>query len=189
MWCNKDISEATQPPWLFLLSPASNVFLLSYLPKSLGSVETQSTFILPWVLGSDCLYPCVLDALWVSQKQTVRAGTDAKFKSRQGESHKLPSMQCWNGSMLISIPIHCGFIAYLSPACGKHFPNNIYISHALACGSFSLVLLVNAVFGLGSTLVMTWSLPCNAAPIQYTFRSGISTALRLISPIWDWYRN
>lgn len=127
----------------------SNVFLLSYLQESPGSIESQCTFILPWLLGSDCLYPCVLDTLWVSQRQTVRPVTDAKFKSHREESHKLPSMQCWSGSMPISILIHCGFIAYLFLACGKHFPNNIYISHAQACGSFSSVLLVNTVFGLG----------------------------------------
>lgn len=145
-----------------------DILLRSYLQESPRSAETQSTFNLPRVLGSDCLYPCVQDALWVSQRQTVRAVTDAKFKSRQAESHKLPSMRCWSGSMPIFIPIHCGFIAYLFLARGKHFPNNIYTSHALACGSFSSVLLVNAVFGLGATLMMNWrmfwSLPRSAAP-------------------------
>lgn len=46
------------------------------------------------------------------------------------------------------------FIAYLFLAHSKHFPNNIYISHALAYASFSSVLLVNTVFGLGATLMM-----------------------------------
>lgn len=100
------------------------------------------------VLGSDSLYPCVLDALWVSQRQSVRVVIDAKFQSRQVESHKLQSMWWWSGSMRISIPIHCGFIAYLLFAHGKHFTNNIYTSHALVFGSFSSVLLVNAVFGV-----------------------------------------
>ena len=108
-------------------------------------------FNLLLVLDSDCLFPRVLDALWVSQSQTVRALTDAKFKSRQTERHKLLSMQCRSGSTPISILIHCGFTAYLFLARGKHFPNNIYTSHALACGSLSSV---NAVFGLGATLVM-----------------------------------
>lgn len=102
------------------------------------SVETQSRLKLLWVLGSDCLYTCVLDALWVSQRETVRALTDAKFKSLQVESHKLQSVQRWSGSVLISIPIHCGFIAYLFLAHGKHFPNNIYSSQALARWVFLL---------------------------------------------------
>lgn len=46
-----------------------------------GSEEIQSTFNLPGVLGNDCLYACMLDALGVSQRQTVRAVINAKFKS------------------------------------------------------------------------------------------------------------
>lgn len=120
------------------------------------------------LFGSDCLFACVLDALRVSQSQTVRALTDAKFKSHQGESHKLPSMQQQRGTVPISIPIHCGFIAYLFLACSKHFPHNIYSTCALVCGSFSSVCLVNAVFGLSATLMMNsgtnWSLVRRTAP-------------------------
>ena len=61
--------------------------------------------------------------------------------------------------MQISIPIYCGFIAYLFLPRGKQFPNNIYISHALVCGSFSFALIVNAVFRLGATPPMNRSLP------------------------------
>lgn len=102
----------------------------------------------------------MLDALWISQRQPVRAVTHAKFKFRQVKSHKLPSML-----KQLHAPIHCGFIAYLFLAHGKHFPNNIYISYALAYVSFSSVLLVNVVFGLGGTLVMNlrinWSHLCS----------------------------
>lgn len=80
--------------------------------------------------------------------------------------------------MPISIPIHCGFIAYLFLARGKHFPNNIYISYALVCGSFSSALLANAVFGLWATLMlnwrMNWSLPRSAAPTHLLTRQEIS---------------
>lgn len=71
----------------FLFKPLFSCFLIS---KNLLALEKPS----PSLLRSDCLYACVLDALWVSERKAVRAIMDAKFKSHQGDSHKLPSMQC-----------------------------------------------------------------------------------------------
>ena len=125
--------------WLLLRSLREYfIFSCSLISKNLLVLLKPNPGWSYWVLGSDCLYTCVLDALWVSQRETVRALTDAKFRSLQVESHKLQSVQRWSGSVLISIPIHCGFIAYLFLAHGKHFPNNIYSSRALARWVFLL---------------------------------------------------
>lgn len=109
------------------------------------------------------------------------SGNECQVPISPSRSHKLPSMWWWSGSMLISIPVHCGFIAYLLLARGKHFPNNIYISHALVCGSFSSVLLVNVMFGLGVTLDMNWPLNLNHQIHWMHFPS--------IPPCGEWYQN